>query len=162
MTLHDFSAYRRTMRPILEQNKLLRGSEPSYNEESNMPHSSLLSKVLLAVLLTGLVILGSCQVCHAESIEGHDVQLWANAIYMAENSTSHTYGIMVKYRHTSPRQACINTVRHQYRLWCHNACGKAFVAFLASKYAPLLAKNDPTGLNYNWEKNVSYFLKESV
>lgn len=39
MTLNDFQAYRRTMRPILEQRKLLRGSEPSYNEENNMPKS---------------------------------------------------------------------------------------------------------------------------
>lgn len=39
ISFSDFSAYRRTMHPILEQRRLLRGNEPSYNEESNMPKS---------------------------------------------------------------------------------------------------------------------------
>lgn len=91
-------------------------------------------------------------------IEGYSINQWAHAIYKAENSLSHPYGIMVKYHHTSPRQACINTVRHQYRIWCKNDYGKPFIAFLASKYAPLKANNDPTGLNRNWAHNVSYFL----
>lgn len=42
---------------------------------------------------------------------------WANAIKHAENSHKHPYGIMARYRHTTPRQACINTVRHNYKKW---------------------------------------------
>lgn len=79
----------------------------------------------------------------------------ADAIYKAENSKAHPYGIMVKYKHTTPRQACINTIRHAKRDWD----GKGdFIVFLGNRYAPIGVKNDPTGLNKNWIKNVRYFL----
>lgn len=120
------------------------------------------ASMLFICLLTGaLLMIASCQTAHAEMIEGHDIQVWANAIGKAENSPSHPYGIMARFKHTSPRQACINTVRHQYRIWCKSACSKPFLTFLASKYAPLGAFNDPTGLNRHWAKNVEYFLERA-
>lgn len=77
------------------------------------------------------------------------------AIGHAENSKAHPYGIIPKYKHTTPRQACLNTVRHQKKLWD----GKGdFIDFLAGKYAPLNVANDPSGLNVNWAKNVKWFL----
>ena len=35
-----------------------------------------------------------------------------------------------------------------------------FIKFLGSKYAPIGAENDPTGLNANWVRNVSHWYKK--
>ncbi len=81
----------------------------------------------------------------------------ANAIYLAEGGakTNHPYGILTKYKTTTPRQACINTIKHARKDW--NGKGD-FIVFLGSRYCPIGAKNDPTGLNKNWVKNVKFFL----
>ena len=83
-----------------------------------------------------------------------------NAIYRAEGGakTSHPYGILAHYKKTTPRQACLNTIRHAKRDW--NGKGD-FVEFLGRRYCPVGAKNDPTGLNKNWIKNVKKLLKLS-
>ena len=83
----------------------------------------------------------------------------ADAIYKAEGGakTKHPYGILAKYKHTTPRQACLNTIRHTQKDW--NGKGD-FVDFLGDRYCPVGAKNDPTGLNKNWKTNVRYFLLE--
>jgi hypothetical protein len=92
------------------------------------------------------------QICFAWS----DNQI-ADAIYKAENSKSHPYGILAHYKHTTPRQACLNTIKHARKDWD----GKGdFLVFLRDRYCPLNAKNDPTGLNVNWLNNVKYFLKK--
>jgi len=81
----------------------------------------------------------------------------ADAIYLAEGGakTNHPYGILAHYKHTTPRQACINTIIHARKDW--NGQGD-FVEFLSKRYCPIGATNDPTGLNKNWLKNVRYFL----
>lgn len=85
----------------------------------------------------------------------------ADAIYLAEGGarTRHPYGILAKYKQTTPRQACLNTITHARRDW--NGQGD-FLEFLQKRYAPIGAKNDPTGLNKNWLRNVRYFLKRGV
>lgn len=158
---HTADRYRK-IRKILHQGR----SEPL-----NLPPTLLEDKRNLfsagsfgicCLLAFFMLAVGGCsQHGYAETIEGHDIKVWASAIYKAENSHAHPYGIMTHYRHTSPRQACINTVRHQYRIWCKNACNMPFLAFLASKYAPIRANNDPTGLNFNWTRNVGYFLQRA-
>jgi hypothetical protein len=89
-----------------------------------------------------------------------DVQI-ANSIYWAEggNKTNHPYGILVKYKNTSPRQACLNTIAHARRDW--NGKGD-FLGFLAKRYCPIGAKNDPTGLNKNWLTNVRFYLQRGA
>lgn len=86
----------------------------------------------------------------------------ADAIYLAEGGakTAHAYGILAKYKHTTPRQACLNTIANAQRDWD----GKGdFIAFLGARYAPTVgAKNDPTGLNRNWIKNVRYFYEKGT
>ncbi len=86
-----------------------------------------------------------------------DSQL-ADSIYIAEggSKTSHPYGILKKYKNTTPRQACLNTIAHARRDW--NGQGD-FIEFLGSRYAPVGAKNDPTNLNKNWIKNVKRGVK---
>ena len=81
-----------------------------------------------------------------------------NAIYLAEGgaNTRHPYGILAKYKHTTPRTACLNTVRHARK----DFDGKGdFILFLQRRYAPIGVKNDPKGLNHNWYNNVKHFLE---
>lgn len=88
-------------------------------------------------------------------------ELWADAIYRAEGgaSTRHPYGILQKYKSTSPRQACINTIRHKHADWVKAGSRGSFLDYLASKYAPLNVANDPSNLNQNWKRNVDHFLR---
>jgi hypothetical protein len=83
----------------------------------------------------------------------------ADAIYKAEGGakTAHPYGIMVRYKVTTPRQACINTVKHALRDYKGPEDG--FIAFLGSRYAPIGASNDPANLNIHWVKNVTAIYK---
>jgi hypothetical protein len=88
-----------------------------------------------------------------------DIDRLANAIWRAEggNKTRHPYGILKKFKKTTPRQACINTIKSNLRRW--NGKGD-FIIFLSKTYCPIGASNDPTGLNKNWVKNVSHFYKQ--
>jgi hypothetical protein len=115
---------------------------------------------MFAVLVMLAVIVGvfSCAMTPARAEEYTNDQI-ANAIFKAENSKSHPYGIMQHYKHTTPRQACINTIRHARRDW--NGEGD-FIAYLQKRYAPLGVKNDPRGLNKNWLKNVRYYLAREI
>lgn len=161
---NDTAKHIREVRKILKQGH----SEPIFEHPENNWMNDQENAVLtytpwilwFASFVLALCLIASCSHAYAETIEGHDIQVWANAINKAENSPSHPYGIIAKYRHTSPRQACINTVRHQYRIWCKNTCNKTFIVFLASKYAPLMASNDLKNLNSSWIRNVSYFLSK--
>lgn len=85
-----------------------------------------------------------------------DFSRLADAIYKAEggSKTSHPYGILKKFKSTSPRAACLNTLHHQYRLWVASGSKESYVAFLGHSYAPIGALNDPLNLNSNWISNV--------
>ena len=85
-----------------------------------------------------------------------NIEKLADAIYIAEGGakTSHPYGILKKYKTTTPRQACINTIKSNPKRW--NGKGD-FIEFLGKTYCPVGAKNDPKGLNKNWVKNVKYY-----
>ena len=85
----------------------------------------------------------------------------ANAIFQAEGgtNTAHPYGILTKYKHTTPRQACLNTIRHQHANWEAAGSHGDFIEFLGAAYCPVGAKNDPKNLNKNWVPNVKSFLK---
>lgn len=118
----------------------------------------LRNAVIAPTAWTGLIILFFLilfpTLCFSQ--EYSDTQI-VNAIQRAENSKSHPYGILAHYKHTTPRQACFNTVRHALKDWD----GKGdFILFLQKRYCPIGASNDPTGLNANWYKNVMYFLRE--
>jgi len=84
----------------------------------------------------------------------------ANAIYLAEGGakTNHPYGILTKYKTTTPRQACLNTIAHAKRDW--NGQGD-FIEFLGSRYCPVNCEND-NGTNKYWVRNVHYFLERRI
>lgn len=86
-----------------------------------------------------------------------DVNKLANAIYKAEggSKTKHPYGILTKYKNTTPRQACINTINR--KLKTYKGSDKDFIKHLGKTYCPVGALNDPWGLNKNWVNNVTKF-----
>ena len=92
-----------------------------------------------------------CAVCHAQTI---NVPIVADSIYLAEggSKTHHPYGIMLKYRITTPRQACINTIEHRLKMW--NGQGE-FIVFLGKTYSP-------PSINPYWVKNVRWFYGSKI
>ena len=92
--------------------------------------------------------------------QDYDANRLADAIYKAEGGckASHPYGILTHYKHTTPRQACINTILHARKDWNDK---DDFIEFLGSRYCPVGAKNDPKGLNRFWIKNVRYFMEKA-
>lgn len=59
------------------------------------------------------------------------------------------------------REICYNTVRNNYFRWIRAGRPGDYLEFLARRYAPVGAANDPSGLNRHWLKNVRHFLEVS-
>lgn len=78
------------------------------------------------------------------------------AIRKTENSKAHPYGIMVKYKHTTAKQACLNTIQHLRRKYILSGSHGDFIEFMGRTYSP-------PAINPNWVRLVKYFLaKETV
>jgi len=84
----------------------------------------------------------------------------ADAIGKAENSKSHPYGAMIKYKQTTPRQACINTIKSNWTRYNSKQRTESFISYLGNTYAPIGASNDKNGLNANWKRNVTVIYKQ--
>lgn len=89
----------------------------------------------------------------------------AFAIYCAEGKekAKKPYGIL-SVRVSSKEEAeriCKNTIRNNYQRWLKAGRKEHYLAFLARRYAPINANNDPKGLNRNWLKNVTKFYYET-
>jgi hypothetical protein len=88
----------------------------------------------------------------------------ADAIYLAEGGAKAKvpFGILsVKCDgYDDCRQVCLNTIRNNRKRYADYGYKQydTYLEFLASRYAPIGASNDPTNLNKNWLKNVKYFL----
>lgn len=90
------------------------------------------------------------------------------AIRYAENgSKGREYGILhprVKPTYRSQAGWCAATVQKNFTRWLNtNPTDKttlAFIQFLGSRYCPVGADNDPTGLNKYWVKNVYHYYHE--
>lgn len=73
------------------------------------------------------------------------------------------YGILNPRAEVSYRaQAgwCAATVQKNYDRWQNAKTNTSFIHFLGSRYAPIGADNDPTGLNRNWVPNVNHYFRE--
>ena len=85
------------------------------------------------------------------------------AIRYAENGRrGREYGVIHKRCPNTYRgQAgwCAATVQKNYDRWVKAGRKGEYIAYLASRYAPIDADNDPNGLNHNWLPNVRKFRK---
>jgi hypothetical protein len=87
-----------------------------------------------------------------------NIDALANSIRKAEGNSN--YGILTKYKTTTPRQACKNTIRHALKDFTGEE--KDFISFLGGRYAPRFVANDPKDLNKNWIPNVTKFYEKEV
>ena len=84
------------------------------------------------------------------------------AIRKAENGgEGREFGIMNDKADTYSKQAgwCASTCFKNYIRWLKTDMKKPYLVYLANRYAPVGAANDPDGLNINWLKNVVYWLE---
>lgn len=128
------------------------------NDKSILKFYLTASSIVNALIVVMLI----CSVAHAEV---YDEDIIANAIYKAEGGTKakKPYGILsvACEGEAHCRRICINTIRNNFvRYQIDNKGYKDFIEFLASRYAPVGAGNDPTNLNINWIKNVRYFINK--
>lgn len=109
-----------------------------------------------------LLLLLCPAIAHADAEPNYE--RLADAIYKAEGgaNTSHPYGILAHYRHTTARQACINTCKHRYQDWIQHGERGDYLHYLSTVYAPIGAGNDPDNLNRNWEINVRSLYRGKV
>jgi hypothetical protein len=109
----------------------------------------------------------------SKSLNVHDVpnfERLADAIFKAEKSKNHPYGILAPYCTAKTpekcRKGCLQTIAKRHRMWLETkpvaTDSGAFISYLARSYAPLNAKNDPSGLNHNWVSNVRSLYGKSV
>jgi hypothetical protein len=121
--------------------------------------------LIASILLCGVICLfSSCSVTPARA-DVIDTERLADAIYMAEGGshTRHPYGILKKYKTTTPRQACINTIKSALRRYDKSDKSVDFISFLGKTYCPTQGKyltNDEKRLNMYWVNNVKFFLKK--
>lgn len=111
-------------------------------------------RILLILLFTGIP---------GVTAQAPDPGKLCKAIYFAEGGaqTRHPYGIMTKFKHTSPHQACLNTVRHKYSDWQKSGSNSQFLTYLASKYCPVSSDTDNGTCQY-WENNVRRLYANSI
>lgn len=117
----------------------------------------------IVVAMTLFLMFAIWDICFAEEIKpaGYSLNQWANAIRKAEGNKN--YGILsVKCSTTEEcRQICKNTVRNNWRRYTKKDKTPTFdeyLTFLANRYCPVGASNDPKGLNVHWRKNVRKFI----
>ncbi len=114
-------------------------------------------------VLVLVIMLCSCsmasEVIKEPNIAGYSLNQWCNAIYKAEGGekTAHPYGILAHYKHTTPRQACKNTVKHNHARWVKQGRKVPYIAFLQAQYCPI-GSNTDNGTCKNWSKNVLWSL----
>lgn len=151
---------------------LLRGTEPAqwcnceFCQDTVMnPKRPLWQQAAFIGFIVSLCLIGSCAVSHAADYTNEQI---ANAIYKAEGGkrAKKPYGILsVKCEGEKEcRQVCLNTIKNnriRYKKHGQRKFG-TYLAFLASRYCPVGAGNDPKGLNRHWLKNVTYFLERGV
>lgn len=117
---------------------------------------------LFLIFFSFFVIVAESQA--SEASEYTDDQI-VEAIYYAEGAEKAVkpFGILSVpcYGYADCRQICLNTVRNNRKRYAQYGYKQfdTYLEFLASRYAPIGASNDPKNLNQNWLKNVKSILK---
>jgi hypothetical protein len=117
--------------------------------------------IVIATILNLILLLFICT--HAKAQDWSDTAI-VNAIYKAEGGkkAQYLYGIRsVSYKNEAEaRKICFNTVRNNRKRWIKAGPKGEYLVFLANRYCPIGASNDPKGLNKNWLRLVKYFLNK--
>ena len=94
---------------------------------------------------------------------GVNVDKLADAIYWAEGGakTSHPYGILAHYKHTTPRQACKNSILSGIKR-AKSDDYRVIISEIGRVYCPIGASNDKQGLNLHWVGNVTRLYEKSL
>ena len=121
------------------------------------------------ILITIIIWICLYNKCWPTEVDYYNVDnnIIVNAIYKAEGgkNTKYPYGIVsidTKGDEEYARKICYNTVRNNKKRFLKQSKYKDYIEFLGSRYCPVGAKNDPTGLNKNWIKNVKYFINKEI
>jgi len=116
----------------------------------------------MKTLLILTALLSVANPCYASSPEYFNKVV--DAIYKAEGGSKAQYAYGIRsVRYSSKEEArriCYNTVRNNYTRWLKSGQRVSYLEFLASKYCPIGAANDPKGLNRHWLKNVTFYLNQ--
>lgn len=114
--------------------------------------------VLIVLTWICIFFLFRTTLAHADEYTDEEI---VNAIRKAEGVWN--YGIKSVKCGTEKecRRVCLRTVHNNRRRYDQgHQPSEDFIKFLANRYAPIGADNDPDGLNQNWQKNVKYFLNQ--
>lgn len=141
-------------------------SGTEFPRQPRLPKLSILACFLLiahSFVVGNLSLVYASEVARNSSIQIVNIDVLADAIYRAEGGakTRHPYGIIKKYKTTTPRQACINTIKSNLKRYRASKSTEDFITFMSRSYCPIGAENDPTGLNKNWVKNVRYYYEKN-
>ena len=106
------------------------------------------------------ILLLFCSIARAQ--DWTDSQI-ADAIYLAEGGekAKKPFGILSVpcNGYDECRKICLNTIRNNRARFLKQDVYSDYLEFLASRYAPVGAGNDPKNLNINWLKNVRSILE---
>lgn len=128
------------------------------NRPKVIDHNWTIYIVIMSIML--LLLIFSC----TQSFAYTDDEI-VNAIYKAEGGKKAQYPFGIRSvncdGYDDCRQVCLNTVRNNRKRYADYGHKKydTYLEFLASRYAPVGADNDPKNLNKNWIKNVTLFLE---
>ncbi len=93
-----------------------------------------------------------------QSLPTQEIDRIVDAIYQAEGGANTRYPFGIRSVPCSGdadcRAVCRRTVVNTYARWQRAGQPGPFLPYLAARYAPANASNDPRGLNRHWLRNV--------
>jgi hypothetical protein len=114
-------------------------------------------------ILWFLIFAGVSTQARASEIKPADFGRVVDAIYKIEGGAraKKPFGILSVpcNDYAACRKICANTVRNNYKRWERAGRPGSYLKFLADRYCPVGAENDPRNLNRNWLGNLRAVLK---
>jgi hypothetical protein len=131
--------------------------------------------VAMGAIVWGLTTLMGCDTATAgelmtkDELNGHMGPYFnrvVDAIYIAEGGAKakKPFGILSVpcSDYEDCRKVAYNTVRNNYHRWIAGGRKGEYLAFLANRYCPVGADNDPGGLNKHWLGNVTRLVESGL
>lgn len=119
-------------------------------------------KLLIILALLALIAM----ISRAHGMPPAEAERLADAIFHCEGGdrAKVPYGILsVKVSgKEEARRVCLNTIKNNFKRWQAAGAQGSYLEFLARRYAPIGASNDPKALNQNWLRNVRAHLEKNV